>query len=160
MRIDSNLNLFHQVAFDINEELSNHHVPLLLSPFGYVTYRGSHAKTPSSSDTIINIMDSTYFIGPGREAGAKSEILTISTQSTKSCLSSYKEITSTENCGNVSVPDYPLGERSGYSMEVISFIFIVFPLQSPCMIFYNEKTIATSGNRRANYYLWRDRTWL
>ena len=111
--------------FEINEELSNHHVPLLLSQFGYVTYRGSHSKTPS---TPITIMDSTYFIGPGREAGAKSEILTISTQSTKSCLSSYNEITSTENCGNVSVPDYPLGERSGYSMEVISTIFIVVSL--------------------------------
>ena len=71
-------------------------------------------------------MDSTYFIGPGREAGAKSEILTISTQSTKSCLSSYNEITSTENCGNVSVPDYPLGERSGYSMEVKLSNFIEF----------------------------------
>ena len=108
--------------FDINEELSNHHVPLLISPFGYVTYRGSHAKT---EPTTIEVMDSTYFIGPGREAGAKSEILTISTQSTKSCLNSYKEITPEENCGNVSIPDYPLGERSGYSMEVILSIFIV-----------------------------------
>ena len=131
MLLNLYINLVHQVVFDISEELSNHHVPLMLSPFGYVTYRGSHAKTPS---TTIEVMDSIYFIGPGREAGAKSEMLTISTQSTKSCLSSYNEITPTENCGNVSIPDYPLGERSGYCMEVISSIFIESSLYWSFMI--------------------------
>ncbi|MFC3995496.1 hydroxyisourate hydrolase [Nocardiopsis sediminis] len=29
------------VAFDLTDEDAHHHVPLLLSPFGYSTYRGS-----------------------------------------------------------------------------------------------------------------------
>jgi 5-hydroxyisourate hydrolase len=29
------------VVFEITDPLSHHHVPLLLSPFGYSTYRGS-----------------------------------------------------------------------------------------------------------------------
>lgn len=30
-----------QVAFIVRDEAAHHHVPLLLSPFGYSTYRGS-----------------------------------------------------------------------------------------------------------------------
>jgi len=29
------------IQFDIRDEMSHYHVPLLLSPFGYSTYRGS-----------------------------------------------------------------------------------------------------------------------
>ncbi|HET9260824.1 MAG TPA: hydroxyisourate hydrolase [Acidimicrobiia bacterium] len=32
---------FVHVVFTVDEELSHYHVPLLLSPFGYSTYRGS-----------------------------------------------------------------------------------------------------------------------
>ena len=62
-----------------------------------------------------NNLHSTYFIGPGRGANAKSELLTIS---------SNPLITSRDGiCENVTIPDYPLGERSGYNMEVISEIY-------------------------------------
>ena len=30
-----------RVAFEVNEQQGHYHVPLLLSPFGYSTYRGS-----------------------------------------------------------------------------------------------------------------------
>jgi 5-hydroxyisourate hydrolase len=30
-----------QIEFDVREPARHHHVPLLLSPFGYSTYRGS-----------------------------------------------------------------------------------------------------------------------
>jgi hydroxyisourate hydrolase len=30
-----------QVVFDVRDSKNHHHVPLLLSPFGYSTYRGS-----------------------------------------------------------------------------------------------------------------------
>ena len=30
-----------EIAFDVTEPSRHHHVPLLLSPFGYSTYRGS-----------------------------------------------------------------------------------------------------------------------
>jgi 5-hydroxyisourate hydrolase len=29
------------ITFEVNEEQSHYHIPLLLSPFGYSTYRGS-----------------------------------------------------------------------------------------------------------------------
>lgn len=32
---------FVHVVFTVDEDLSHYHVPLLLSPFGYSTYRGS-----------------------------------------------------------------------------------------------------------------------
>ncbi|HEX5134770.1 MAG TPA: hydroxyisourate hydrolase, partial [Thermoanaerobaculia bacterium] len=30
-----------QIVFDVRDARQSHHVPLLLSPFGYSTYRGS-----------------------------------------------------------------------------------------------------------------------
>jgi len=30
-----------RIAFEITDPTQHHHVPLLLSPFGYSTYRGS-----------------------------------------------------------------------------------------------------------------------
>lgn len=32
---------FAQIVFDVRDASQHHHVPLLLSPFGYSTYRGS-----------------------------------------------------------------------------------------------------------------------
>jgi 5-hydroxyisourate hydrolase len=32
---------FVHVVFEVEEERSHYHVPLLLSPYGYITYRGS-----------------------------------------------------------------------------------------------------------------------
>ena len=92
---------------------------MLISPFGYTTYRGSHGDS-----NVIPNMDSssTYFIGPGRGANAKSELMTISTSSLKSGSCKNNETVSKRNCDNVTLPDYPLGEISGYSIEVTFII--------------------------------------
>ena len=88
---------------------------MLLSPFGYTAYRGTHGDAIEASQTKIN---STYFIGPGREAGGKSELLTISTISFNSNSGVHNETIPKDDCDKVTIPDYPLGERSGYNMEV------------------------------------------
>lgn len=34
---------FFQIVFDVTSPLEHYHIPLLLSPYGYTTYRGSNA---------------------------------------------------------------------------------------------------------------------
>ena len=111
------------MVFEISCKRSTYNVPLLISPFGYTTYRGSHGDlnvTPSTKG------HSTYFIGPGRGANAKSELMTISTTSLKSDGCKNNESIPKRNCNKVALPDYPLGEISGYNMEVIIECFIIY----------------------------------
>ena len=140
------------MVFEISCKLFTYHVPLLISPFGYTTYRGSHGD----SNVIASTKDSsTYFIGPGRGANAKSEIMTISTTSLKSDSCKNNETIPKRNCDKVTLPDYPLGEISGYNMEVILELsnFRVIAKTSPvrtnlfCIpIFSLNKTISNSKN--------------
>ena len=86
-----------------------------MSPFGFTTYRGSHGSSPKAS---ISTVSTTYFIGPGRGAHASNEVLTITTQSEGSGMDMFSEIQSKDTCGDIDIPEYPLGAISGYNMQV------------------------------------------
>ena len=118
------------MVFEISCKQSTYHVPLLLSPFGYTTYRGSHGDSNVISSTKGS---STYFIGPGLCSNTKSELITISTTSLKSDSCKNNETIPKRNCNKVTLPDYQPGGISGYSMEVILMLsnFRVIAKTSP-----------------------------
>ena len=108
------------MVFEVDDEMSNYHIPLTLSPFGYATYRGGHAGSSEISEFTVN---TTYFIGPGVGANASCEVLTISTQSVESSKNIYSETSSKDRLGIGMIPDYPLGAISGYHMAVLLYFF-------------------------------------
>ena len=103
--------------FDVQTDISHCHVPILISPFGFTSYRGSSVARPTK--VVKPIISTTYFIGPGRGAHANSEVLTISTQEDENY--STEEI-SNNKCESLVLPEYPLGAVSGYNMQVRTYL--------------------------------------
>ena len=103
--------------FDVSTDISHCHVPILISPFGFTSYRGSSVVKPTK--VVKPIISTTYFIGPGRGAHANSEVLTISTQEDGKY--SMEKI-SNKKCEGLILPEYPLGPISGYNMQVKTYL--------------------------------------
>ena len=103
--------------FDVSTDISHCHVPILISPFGFTSYRGSSVVKPTK--VVKPIISTTYFIGPGRGAHANSEVLTISTQEDGNY--SMEKI-SNKKCEGLVLPEYPLGPISGYNMQVRKYV--------------------------------------
>ena len=104
-----------QISFEGLENGVHYHIPLLLSPFGFTTYRGTAGIPLQSSESITS---TTYFIGPGRGAHANSELLTISTQSKEPGIETNTVLIQNNKCKDMNIPEYPLGAISGYNMQV------------------------------------------
>ena len=103
--------------FDVETDTSHCHVSLLISPFGFTSYRGSSVVKPTK--VVKPIISTTYFIGPGRGAHANSEVLTISTQDYGS---SSVERKSNNKCDSLTFPKHPLGPVSGYNLQVGTYL--------------------------------------
>ena len=47
---------FIEIVFDVKNPAGHYHIPVLLSPFGYTTYRGSERWTSIKSVCLLSIL--------------------------------------------------------------------------------------------------------